>query len=196
MISSEFEQPQSRIDRLISQVRTQRFERATTDSRYDSDQPYHARRRSRRDAAWVHWIHSFAPWSAMVTYTFKPISSRGFKVTEKTVIEAINRILRLVNCELFGKRRTNRGFTIAHAVLVDKGKFSEHLHAHMLIATPEGISLQQIYAIFEKAAQRTHLVNSQRSYQHYYSSEGTGYLIDHGTDRMVVPLLRRAKHHG
>ena len=147
------------------------------------------RPRTRLNSAWVDWVHSFAPWSIMVTYTFKRLSPLGFRATENTVMRAVKRILRLVNCDLFGKRRTNKGWTIAHAVVVDHGPSRDNLHAHLLVATINGVPPQRLCALLERAIQRTHLVDRQRDYRAYYSPGGSGYLIDHGTDRMVVSLL-------
>lgn len=128
----------------------------------------------------------------MATYTFKPESARGFRVTENTVMRAVKRLLRLVNCDLFGKRRTNRGWTVAYAVVIDRKLPDDHFHVHLLIATIDGVSQHRLCVVLERAAQRTRVIDSQRRYCEYYSPGGAGYLIDHGTDRMVVPLLTPA----
>jgi len=183
---------QERLDRLTAGVKSPRLMTTPRHSLYLRGKSQPPRPRNLLDSAWVEWLHAFAPWSIMVTYTFKRLSYRGFRSTKQTALLNVKRILRLVNCDLFGKRRTNKGWTIAHAVVVGLGPSGDNLHAHLLVATICGVPPQRLCALLERATQRTYLVDRQRAYRAYYSPEGSGYLIDHGTDRMVVSLLAPA----
>jgi hypothetical protein len=130
----------------------------------------------------------------MLTVTFTRYSSKGFKVTQDSIEKAIKHLLRLINCDLFGRRRTDKGWTIAHAVTVDFGLYGEHPHVHLLLAAPSGVTEEQLRAMVERAANRTTIVDRQRHYSNYFSAGGAAYLIKHGTDRMVVPLISPERH--
>lgn len=144
------------------------------------------------EQAWTEWIHSRAQWTIMVTFTFKRRSARGYAVTQAAVENALRHLLRLVNCDLFGKRRVNRGWTVACAVTVDFGPYGDHPHAHLLLEAPLGVSDLELCAVVERASLRTSLVDRQKHYRQYFSAGGAEYLIGHGTDRMVVSLLSSA----
>jgi hypothetical protein len=128
----------------------------------------------------------------MVTLTFRRLTSRGLNVTPTAVEHALKRVVRLINCDFFGKRRTNKGWTIAHAVTSDSGRYGDHPHAHLLLAAPDGVTDEQLCGVVERAVQRTVLVSRQRHYGQYFSVGGAEYLVKHGTDRMVVSLLASA----
>jgi hypothetical protein len=186
-------QRQKRIARLIAPVKPPRY--VTADSHADRLSGSLAQRRCRNDVqrSWADWIHSRARWTMMVTLTFRRQSARGYRVTKTAVEAALRRVLRLINCDLFGKRRTNKGWTIASAGTVDFGSFGDHPHAHLLLEAPAGVSEEQLCAVVERAAQRTSLVDRQRVYRQYVDVGGAEYLMKHGTDRMVVPLLTAAR---
>jgi hypothetical protein len=186
-------QPQKRLARLIAPVRRPHY--VTVDSHSEMFSGSLIQRRCRSDVqrAWADWIHSRACWTMMVTLTFRRRSAKGYRVTETAIEAALRRVSRLINCDLFGKRRTNKGWTIASACTVDFGSFGDHPHAHLLLEAPAGVSKEQLCAVVERAAQRTSLVDKQRVYRQYVNAGGAEYLIKHGTDRMVVPLLTAAR---
>lgn len=128
----------------------------------------------------------------MVTLTFRRHKRSGMNVMPTAVEHALKRVVRLINCDFFGKRRANKGWTIAHAVTSDSGRYGDHPHAHLLLAAPDGVSDEQLCAVVERAVQRTALVSRQRHYGQYFSLGGAEYLVKHGTDRMVVSLLTPA----
>jgi hypothetical protein len=185
-------QRQKRIARLIAPVRPPRY--VTADSHADRLSGSLGQRRCRNDVqrSWADWIHSRARWTMMVTLTFRRRSARGYGVPEPAIEAALTRVLRLINCDLFGKRRANKGWTIACAVTVDFGTFGDHPHAHLLLEAPTGVAEEQLCVLVERAAQRTSLVDQQRVYRRYVSVGGAEYLMKHGTDRMVVSLLTQA----
>lgn len=188
-------QSQARLARLIADVKPPPYEMAAAHAERFSAPRHIKRVRNDLKRDWIGWIDQMAPWTIMVTLTFRRLGTRGFKVTQTTVQSALERLLRLINCDLFGKRRTNRGWTLAHAVTVDWGAYGDHPHAHLLLAAPEGVTDQQLCVVVERAVRRTTVVNRERRYKQYYSAGGTEYLIDHGTDRMVVSLIAPA-HQG
>lgn len=178
-----------RLDRLLSEIRPPKLHGAG-DSRVRAlGDPSVKHRPDSIEQAWSEWIHSVAQWTIMVTITFKQRGVRGYKISQVSVEKALRRLVRLINCDLFGKRRANKGWTVACAVTADLGPYSDHLHAHLLIAAPDGVSEMQLCAAVERAALRTSIVNRERRYRKYFSAGGAEYLVKHGTDRMVVPLL-------
>jgi hypothetical protein len=186
---------QARLARLIADVRPPPYEMAVDHAQRFSSAPRRTRLQNQMERAWTDWIHPMAAWTMMVTLTFRRFGPRGFKVTEATVQSALERLLRLINCDLFGKRRTNRGWTVAHATTVDWGVHGDHPHAHMLLTAPDGVTDRQMCAVVERAVRRTSIFNRERRYKQYYSAGGSKYLIGHGTDRMVVSLTAPA-HQG
>lgn len=144
------------------------------------------------ERAWAQMVHSMAQWSSMVTFTFRRQGTKGFRVTQLTIENALRRLLRLINHDLYGKGLTNKGWTIAHAVVIDFGAFGDHPHAHLLVETPSDITEQELCRVIERAARRIRIIDRQRYYGQYYSVGGAEYLIGHGTDRMVVSLLTPA----
>ena len=146
------------------------------------------------ERAWATWIHSAADWKLMVTLTFKKRTAKGFRITHTSAEKGLTYLLRRINCALFGKRKTNNGWSIACAAIVDPGRYKTHLHAHVLFSAPEGVSVENLRDLIEESAQRVRILDRQRHFSRYYSAGGAEYLINHGTDRMVVSLLSHANH--
>ncbi len=182
----------ARLARLIADVRPPPYELA--ESRRNRFAVLGLKRRplSELEGAWAQMLESTADWSSMVTFTFRRQSAKGFRVTQLTVENALRRLLRLVNHDLFGKGLTNKGWTVAHAVVVDFGTIGDHPHAHLLVETPCGFTDEEICRVIERAARRTRIIDRHRHFGQYYSAGGVEYLIGHGTDRMVVSLLTPA----
>jgi hypothetical protein len=185
----------ARVARLIADVDPPRYQLAQS-----SCNQYAAMRLRRRplnelDRAWTQMLHSVAEWSLMVTFTFRRQSAKKFRVTQQAIENALRRLLRLVNHDLFGKRLTNKGWTVAHAVVVGFGTSGDHPHAHLLLKAPRGFTDEELCRVIERAARRTRIIDQHRDYRQYYSAGGAEYLIGHGTDRMVVSLLTPA-HQG
>lgn len=141
---------------------------------------------------WAIWLHSIASWSVMATLTFKRCSSNGVVFSHPVFTNALRHLVRLINCDLFGKKRTNKGWTVACAVTLDYGTYEDHPHAHILLAAPSGVSYEELCAVIDRAADRTRTVNRQRDFRRYTDLRGSEYSIKHGTDRMVTELLTHA----
>lgn len=182
----------ARLARLIADVQPPPYESAESRCNRFLALGLNRRPLSQLERAWAQMIHSTADWSSMVTLTFRRQSAKGFRVTQLTIEKAVRRLLRLVNHDLYGKGLTNKGWTVAHAVVVDFGALGDHPHAHLLVEAPTGVTDRELCCVIERAAQRTRIIDRQRHYGQYYSAGGAEYLIGHGTDRMVVSLLNPA----
>jgi hypothetical protein len=141
---------------------------------------------------WAIWLHSLASWSVMVTLTFKRCNGKGGISSQSTLEDALKHLVRLINCDFFGKRRTNKGWTVACAVILDYGTYGDHPHAHLLIEAPKGVSDEKLCMVIDRAANRTCKVNRQRHFRSYTDLRGSQYLVKHGIDRMVTALLTHA----
>ncbi len=185
--------PRDRLTRLAAHLNLAKY-RVVPDEpvRQSSGRGYSRRLSSKLDRAWTEWIHSTAKWSIMVTLTFKRHTIKGFRVTPVGAEKALRHLLRLINCDLYGKRRVNRGWTIGCAAVIDFGVLGDHPHAHLLLAAPDALTDRELCAVVERAVQRTALIDRQRRYRQYFSAGGADYLIGHGTDRMVMSLLAPA----
>lgn len=186
-------QTQARITRLTAHLPLPVFGAAGCLKRNFTPR-YKQRLISEENRAWAKMVHGIAPWSVMVTLTFKRRDAKGYRVTPTGVEKAIRHLLRLINCDFFGRRLTDKKWTVATAVTLDWGQHGDHPHAHILLSAPNGVSDLQLCTVVERAAQRTKLIAPQRQYSRYYSAGGAEYLINHGTDRMVVSLLSHANH--
>jgi hypothetical protein len=182
-----------RLARLIAKVDTSEYELKSA-GQTRLCHPFTSRRdQNQLKRAWTSFLHSKAQWDLMITLTFRRRSAKGFRVTQSSIEAAIKHLIRLINCDLFGKRQANKGWTLAHAATVDFGALGDHPHAHLLLEAPKGVSDEQLCAVVERAAQRTAIVDRQRHFRRYTDLGGAEYLIQHGIDRMVVPLLTSAQ---
>lgn len=141
---------------------------------------------------WAIWLHSKASWSVMATLTFKRCSAKGFTFSQPAIEDALKHLIRLINCDFFGKKRTNNGWTVACAVTLDYGAYGDHPHAHILIEAPNGVTHEQLCVVIDRAASRTRQINQQRHFRRYTDLKGSEYLVKHGIDRMVTALLTHA----
>lgn len=185
-----------RLARLIADAPPPPYETAESPAKGFAVSGRERRTLSALEQAWGRLIHETALWSSMVTLTFLRESSKGFRITQFAIERALRRLVRLVNHDLFGKRLTNKGRTLAHAVVVDYGLLGDHPHAHLLLAAPHGVTEEELCRVVERAARRTRIIARERHYRRYYSAGGAEYLIGHGTDRMVVPLLSPERRAG
>ena len=141
---------------------------------------------------WAIWLHSIASWSVMATVTFKRHSANGFTFSQSGFEKALKHLVRLINCDLFGKRLTNKGWTVACAATLDYGTYGDHPHAHLLFEAPDGVSYEELCAVIDRAASRTRTVDRQRHFRRYTNLHGSQYMVEHGKDRMVTGLLTKA----
>lgn len=141
---------------------------------------------------WAIWIHSLASWSVMATITFKRYSSTGVTFSHSGFEKTLKFLMRLINCHFFGKKLTNKGWTVACAVTLDYGTYGDHPHAHILIEAPNGVSYENLCAVIDRAASRTRTVDRQRHFRSYTDLRGSEYAVKHGTDQMVTGLLTHA----
>ncbi len=91
---------------------------------------------SRERQEWIRWIHGWQSWCVMVTLTFHRPAFRGYITTYPEIERALRHFRRLINCELFNKRRVSKGWTVGFAPTVGMGAYGNHPHAHVLIALP------------------------------------------------------------
>jgi hypothetical protein len=147
---------------------------------------------SRERQEWIRWIHGWQSWCVMVTLTFHRQAFRGYITTYPEIERALRHFRRLINCELFNKRRVSKGWTVGFAPTVGMGAYGNHPHAHVLIALPTVASRAALDQSIIRAIRKTRLINREFQISAYLNDGGARYLVEHGTDRMVVPLLTPA----
>ena len=88
--------------------------------------------------------------------------------------------------------RTSAQTPVGFAPTVGMGAYGNHPHAHVLIALPTVASRTALDQSIIRAIRKTRLINREFQISAYLNDGGARYLVEHGTDRMVVPLLTPA----
>ena len=147
------------------------------------------RTQSRQTESWTAWIHQFAPWTHAVTITCKRFDPFGRSITPRIVEDAARHFLRRLNHSLFGKHRCRRGHSVGSAVCYGFGLYGDHPHLHMSLACPDRIASGEFTKIINRCADRTFWLNKQRTIKHYRDEGWSAYLLEHGSEQLILSLL-------
>lgn len=138
---------------------------------------------------WAEWLHNFAAWSLAATITLRR-NLHGQAVNLDISEAALRHMLRVLDVSCYGKSGVKQGKAVPSAVVIDWGAYGDHPHAHVALATPAGLSYQELADHFEKAASRTQWIHHERVAVPYRDSGWAAYLVDHDPENLVLSLLR------
>lgn len=138
---------------------------------------------------WAEWLHNFAAWSLAATITLRRYL-HGQAVNLSNAEAALRHMLRVLDVSCYGKRGVKQGKAVPSAVVIGWGAYGEHPHAHVALATPPGLSYQELADHFEKAASRTQWIHHERVVVPYRDAGWAAYLVHHDPENLVLPLLR------
>lgn len=142
------------------------------------------------DLVLADWLHHGAHWTLAVTYTLRRRDERGKPINERILKSAATHFLTVLNVACFGQRRAKRGHTVGSAVSFGWGSYGDHPHLHFSLAAPTDMGLDAFSALVEEAARRTYWIQSQKGIKPDRDSGWIHYMVDHGTDNLIVELVR------
>jgi len=74
------------------------------------------------------------------------------------------------------------------------GAYGGHPHVHLAFQAPSGMSYDAMHQAIENSIQRTKGLGIEHDIQPYTSEGWLTYMLDHGTDGLLVELTSPAKH--
>jgi len=74
------------------------------------------------------------------------------------------------------------------------GAYGDHPHVHLAFQAPSGMSYNEMHQAIENSIQRTKGLGIEHDIQPYTSEGWLTYMLDHGTDGLLVELTSPAKH--
>jgi hypothetical protein len=140
----------------------------------------------------VEWLHDLDAWAVALTITFKRHDHHGRPVSQQIVDQTARHFVNTLNQVCFGRRKARKGFTVGIAVSYGWGTYEDHPHLHISLASPKHISVEQFYDEINKALTACNWINEHRRIARYRDVGWTQYLVDHGTDQVLLDLVRRS----
>lgn len=137
---------------------------------------------------WANWLDSLAPWTHAVTLTCKRKSHRNHPITDHIICSSAKHVVRLINTKCFGKG-ARKGASIAVAATYGWGTYGLHPHLHFCFAHPKHLSYEAFSELVDEAATKTYWIDRERCTKPYLSKGWASYLIQHGTDQLILDLV-------
>jgi hypothetical protein len=150
------------------------------------------RRRETLEDSWVRLIHEAAAWTFALTVTFRRYLG-GQSISRDILEKALSHMLRVLDVACFGRHSVKRGRFVGSAVVIGWGSYGDHPHSHLALATPPGMTKAEFIENIEFSASRTQWIARERVLVPYSSSGWARYLVGHGAEQVVLPLLRSPK---
>lgn len=141
------------------------------------------------------WLGNLAPWTFAVTFTIKRHDEHGNKATQCVIVSAGRHFLALLDVACFGASKARRSHSVGSAVSIGWGSYGDHPHLHLSLAAPAGMHAEKFMEIIEKAALRTYWIHRQQDIQPYRNKGWMYYMVAHGTDNVLLSLVRLLIHH-
>lgn len=139
------------------------------------------------------WFREFANWTHAVTVTSSP-SRTGKPRSKSSTVNATAHFVNVLNRRLLGRRQANQGFRIACAGVFGTGAYGDSPHVHLAFQAPAHHSHEEMSRAIAHAIKRTRGLGSAYDIQPYTSQRWFEYMLDHGTDGLMVEFITPAKH--
>ena len=139
------------------------------------------------------WFKDFADWTHAVTVTPKP-SRKGFPRTKSPTISTTSHFVSVLNRKVLGNSRARKGHRIACVAVYGDGAYGDHPHVHLAFQAPSGMSYDEMHQAILNSVLRTNGLGINPDIQPYTSEGWLTYMLDHGTDGLLVELTSPAKH--
>lgn len=140
------------------------------------------------DESWIPWLASLAPWTHALTVTCKRFSSHNVPISETIVIDTARHFIRRINRRCFG-RRSRRIQIIPVVVTYGWGCYGDHPHLHFCFSSPTKMSFDDFSSVLEEASRKTFWIDRERHIEPYRNEGWMKYLVEHGSDNLIVPLI-------
>ena len=138
---------------------------------------------------WAYWIHNLGSWTHAVTLTCTRRVGRGTPLTLPALLDIGRHFLRRINYACF-RRRARSGQSVACAASYGWGAYGDSPHLHLSLGAPSGMTYVEFADLIERAASQMALVGEQRVVKPYRDHGWPKYLVEHGTDQVILELLR------
>jgi hypothetical protein len=152
---------------------------------------FHTERLQRDEYA--KWFSDSAEWTHAVTVTQKP-SRKGFPRTKSPTINATAHFISVLNRRVLGNARSRKGHRIACVAVYGNGAHGDSPHVHLAFQAPSGMSYDEMHQAIEHSIHRTKGLGIERDIQLCTSEGWLTYMLDHGTEGLLVELTTPAKH--
>jgi len=152
---------------------------------------FHTERLQRDEYA--KWFSDYADWTHAVTVTPKP-SRRGLPRTKSPTISTTAHFVNVLNRKVLGNARSRKGHRIACVAVYGDGTYGDHPHVHLAFQAPSGMSYDEMHQAIEHSIQRTNGLGAEYRIKKYTSEGWLTYMLDHGTEGLLVELITPAKH--
>lgn len=137
--------------------------------------------------AYSTWLDSLSNWTHAVTLTCKRNSHKNNPIRDEILIDAAKHVIRLINHKCFGK--ASKKHSIALVATYGWGVYDLHPHLHFCFECPAHMPYEEFSTLIEEAASETYWIDRQICIKPYKSEGWTSYLVKHGTDYLIVPLI-------
>jgi len=134
------------------------------------------------------WLDSLAPWTHAATFTCKRTSVRNLSITEDILVDTAKHFIQRVSLRCFGKR-ARRSQLLPVVVTFGWGSYGDHPHLHFCFALPEWMIFEEFSKILDEEANKTIWIDRQQCVKPYQDIGWMNYLIEHGTQNLIVPLI-------
>jgi len=132
--------------------------------------------------------------SHAVTLTFKRIDKSTGQCWNLEIVKKSCRVfLAILNKKLFGNSAIRQGKCIGAAVILDRGRFKCNPHAHLALVAPSDMSFEVFEGLIHISARLTWWVKGEGHVKAYWSEGWLGYMIDHGSDCLLLDLCTTGK---
>jgi hypothetical protein len=138
---------------------------------------------------WASWLHGLAPWTHAATFTCKRLSISKQPINDYILIGVAKHLIRRINYQCF-RKAANKGESIAVVVTFGWGVYENHPHLHFCFEKPAHLSYEDFSLLIEKAVDKTKWIHRQQCIKPYIDDGWTSYLLKHGTDNLIVPLIQ------
>ena len=145
-------------------------------------------RSTRIDRILARWLDSLAPWTHALTVTCKRRNLRNIPINESILVDTAKHFIYRARLKCFG-RRGRRENLLPVAVSLGWGVYGDHPHLHFCFAGPPWMDFDSFSRILEKSAKGTRWMDRQMKVEAYRNRGWMQYLVEHGTDQLIVPLI-------
>lgn len=139
------------------------------------------------------WFSEFADWTHAVTVTCNP-SRTGKPRSKSSTINATVHFVNVLNRRVLGRKQVSQGRRIACAAVYGAGVYQDNPHVHLAFQAPLNVSYESMYQVIESSIKSTNGLGVEYKIRHYTSEGWFTYMLEHGTEELLVELISPAKH--
>ena len=138
------------------------------------------------------WLCNLANLTHALTLTMTR-TANGLHPGHDEVLRRCRLFLNRVNCRLFKRRGTKRGYRIASVAFLGWGSYGNNPHVHWVLEKPRDQSDRAFEGMLQRIAETTAGIGDQPDIQQYFSVGWLSYMVDHGFEGWQPALTFAAK---